>query len=117
MIYIEVLEGVIVSLGNSCSTPFRSDPIGGSEPVLGCSFNYFYLIFIYYYFFKSVATRIPGPTRIADLNLSPIYFDRFHLSYQNILFMSFRFRVFNYAEAICKTPTLLNVIIVVIELI
>ena len=32
-------------------------------------------------------------------NRSPVYFDRFHLSNQNILFMSFPFRVFNYAEA------------------
>ena len=37
---------------------------------------------------------------MADPNRSPVYSDRFHLSYQNILFMSFHFRVFNYAEAI-----------------
>ena len=37
---------------------------------------------------------------MADLNRSPVYFDRFHLSYQNILFMSFHFRVFNYTEAV-----------------
>ena len=37
---------------------------------------------------------------MADPNRSPVYSDRFHLSYQNILFMSFRFRVFNYVEAI-----------------
>ena len=37
---------------------------------------------------------------MTDPNWSPVYFDRFHLSYQNILFMSFHFRVFNYAEAI-----------------
>ena len=30
---------------------------------------------------------------------NPVYSKRFHLSYQNILFMSFRFRVFNYVEA------------------
>ena len=36
---------------------------------------------------------------MADPNRSPVYSDRFQLSYQNILFMSFRFRVFNYAEA------------------
>ena len=41
-----------------------------------------------------------GPTRMANPNRSPVYYDRFHLSYQNILFMSFCFRVFNYAEAI-----------------
>ena len=37
---------------------------------------------------------------MADPNRSPVYSDRFHLSYQNILFMSFHFRVFNYAEAV-----------------
>ena len=35
---------------------------------------------------------------MADPNQSPIYSDRFHLSYQNILFMSFYFRVFNYVH-------------------
>ena len=37
---------------------------------------------------------------MADPNRSPVYSDRFHLSYQNILFMSFHFRVFNCAEAV-----------------
>ena len=36
---------------------------------------------------------------MADLNRSLVYSNRFHLSYQNILVMSFCFRVFNYAEA------------------
>ena len=54
--------------------------------------------FLLFYFCKSVATRIPGPTRRADSNRSLVYSDRFHLSYQNILFMSFHFRVFNYTE-------------------
>ena len=80
-----------------------SDPIGGFELVLGCSFNSFCLIFnlfvCFFFFCKSVATRIPGPIRRAGPNRSPVYSDRFHLSSQNILFMSFRFRVFNYAEA------------------
>ena len=35
-----------------CSNPFRSDPIGGSESILGCSFNSFYLFFIYLFFLK-----------------------------------------------------------------
>ena len=67
------------------------------------SFIYFCLflfIFVYFclFFCKSVATRIPGPTQMADPNQSPVYSDFFHLSYQNILFMSFHFRVFNYVE-------------------
>ena len=45
-------------------------------------------------------TRILDPTRMADLNRSLVYFDRFHLSYQNILFMLFHFIVVNYAEAV-----------------
>ena len=44
-------------------------------------------------------TRILGQTRMTDPNRSPVYSDRFHLSYQNVLFMSFPFRVFNYGEA------------------
>ena len=37
---------------------------------------------------------------MAELNQSPVYSDCFHLSYQNILFMSFHFRVFNYTEVV-----------------
>ena len=59
----------------------------------------FIYLFIKIFFFKNVATRIPGLTRMVDPNRSPVYSDRFHLSYQNILFMLFCFRVFNYAEA------------------
>ena len=44
MIMVRVLE-------RSCSTPFRSDPIGGSESDPGCSFNSFYLLFIWLSFF------------------------------------------------------------------
>ena len=44
-------------------------------------------------------TRIPGPTRMEDPNRSPVYSDRFYLSYQNVLFMSFHFKVLIYAEA------------------
>ena len=75
---------------NQCCTPFRSNPIGGFEPDPGCSFNYFLFIYL---FFKNVAIQIPGPTRMADSNWSLVYSDRFHLSCQNILFMSFHFRV------------------------
>ena len=60
----------------------------------------FLFTFYLFVFFKSVVTRISGPTRIADPNRSPVYSDHFHLSYQNILFMSFHFRFFNYAEAV-----------------
>ena len=34
-----------VSFDRHCSTPFRFDPIGGSEPDPGCLFNSFYLPF------------------------------------------------------------------------
>ena len=37
---------------------------------------------------------------MADPNQSPVYSDRFHFSHQTILFLSFHFRVFNYAEAV-----------------
>ena len=36
---------------------------------------------------------------MADPNRNPVYSDRFYLSYQNILFMSFHFKVLIYAEA------------------
>ena len=62
-------------------------------------FVYFSFVCLFVFFFcKSVATRIPSLTRRADTNRSSVYSDRFHLSYQNILFMSFHFRVFNYSE-------------------
>ena len=41
----------------------------------------------------------PDPTRMTDPNRSPVYSDRFYLFYQNILFMSFHFRVLIYTEA------------------
>ena len=85
-----------------CSTPYRSDPICGSEPDTDARlilFFFFHLFVCLFIFCKSVATRIPGQTRRADPNRSPVYSDRFHLSYQNILFMSFHFRIFNYTEA------------------
>ena len=53
---------------SQCSAPSRSDPIVGFEPIPGCSFNSFCLLFIYLFFFKSVATRILGPTRMPDPN-------------------------------------------------
>ena len=44
-------------------------------------------------------TQIPGPTQIADPNRSPVYSDHFYLSYQNVLFTSFLFRVIIYVKA------------------
>ena len=65
----------------SCNTP--------SGPTRLADLNRFrdarlILLFTFYLFvfFKSVATRIPGPTRMANLNRSPVYSDLFHLSYQ-----------------------------------
>ena len=37
---------------------------------------------------------------MVNSNRIPVYSDRFYLSYKNILFMSFHFRVFNYVEAV-----------------
>ena len=75
--------------GNYCRTPFQSDPIGGSKPNPGCSFNSFYLPFYLIFFFKNVTTRILNSTRMADLNRSPVYSDCFHLSYHNIFLCHF----------------------------
>ena len=52
---------------------------------------------------------------MADSNRSPVYSDRFHLSYQNILFMSFHFRVFNCAEAV-SNGRLINIYFYTIRL-
>ena len=62
-----------------CSDPReRPDPIGESKPKpRGRPVNSFYLHFYYVLFFKNVATRIPGPTRMADPNRSPVYSDVF----------------------------------------
>ena len=79
--------------------PFlRSDPIGESEPDLGCSFNSLYLLFIYLFFFKCRNSNpLPDSNGGSEPKLGLL--DRFHLSYQKHLFMSFRFRVFNNIEA------------------
>ena len=51
----------LVSLfDTSYGTPFQSDPIGGSEPVPGCSFNSFCLLFICFVFcFFFVKVSLP----------------------------------------------------------
>ena len=83
-----------------CSTLFQSDRLADPNRFWDARLILFvYFSFVCFFFCKSVETRILGTTRRVDLNRSPVYSDRFHLSYQNILFMSFRFRVFNYAEA------------------
>ena len=48
-------------LQEACSTPFRSDLIGGSEPVPECSFNSFYLPFYLFYFFQKCRDSNPRP--------------------------------------------------------
>ena len=60
----------------------------------------FVFTFYLFVFFLSVVTRIPRSTLMVDPNRSPVYSDIFHLSYQNILFMSFHFSVFSYAKAV-----------------
>ena len=62
-----------------CSDPrARPDPIGESEPKpRGRPFDPFYLHFYYVFFFKTIATRIPGSTRRVDPNRSPVYSDVF----------------------------------------
>ena len=46
---LDEVDGVICSpkieVVGTCSTSLRSNHIGGSKPVLGCSFNSFYLPF------------------------------------------------------------------------
>ena len=49
-------------LQEACSTPFRSDLICGSEPIPGCSFNYFYLRFYLFVFFSKMS-RLESPAR------------------------------------------------------
>ena len=68
-----------VELVIHCSDPrARSDRNGESEPKPGdARFISFYLHFITFLKKKSVATRIPGLTRMADSNQSPVYFDVF----------------------------------------
>ena len=61
---------------DSCSDPqARSNPISGSEPKPGDACLIIFVIFHLFvvFFFKNVATRIPGPTRMEDPNWSPVY--------------------------------------------
>ena len=54
----------LVTANRRCSTPFLSNPIGGSELVSGCSFNSFCLSFIYLFFFKvsrPESSALPNP--------------------------------------------------------
>ena len=73
-----------------CSTPFRD-----ARLIL---FVYFSFVFFFFFVKVSRLESSARPTLRADPNRSPVYFDCFHLSYQNILFMSFCFKVFNCAE-------------------
>ena len=52
-------------------------------------FIYFSFVFFLFFFCKSVATRILGPTQRTDLNRSPVYSYRFHLFYQKIYLCHF----------------------------
>ena len=45
----------------NCSNPLRSNPIGGSEPVPGCSFNCFYLPFYLNFLFQKCHDPNPRP--------------------------------------------------------
>ena len=47
----EMINEVLHIKDPKCSTPFRSDLIGGSEPDLGCLFNSFYLLLFWLFFF------------------------------------------------------------------
>ena len=70
--------------GHLCSTPFRPDPIGGSEPNLGCSDT-----------ILSAATPEPGPTRLADP-------DRIPSDARLILFIYFFYLNFLFQK--CRDP-------------
>ena len=55
-------------------------------------FHLFVCLFVF--FVKGSRPESPVLTKRANPNRSPVYSDRFHISYQNILFISFCFRVF-----------------------
>ena len=61
--------------------------------------RFFLFTVLFKFFFKNVKTRIFDPTRMVDPNRSLVYSNRFYLSYQNVLFMSFHFKVLIYTEA------------------
>ena len=94
----------------SVTPVFRSDPIGGSEPVSGCSFNSFYLLFIYLFLFSKVSR----PESLARLDPGLLRPFSFVLS-KTFLFMSFHFSVFNYVEAV-SNGRLINIYFYTIRL-
>ena len=71
--------GLIFIFFTYCSDPqARPDPIGESEPKpRGRPFNYFIYVLLCF-LFQNVVTQIPGPTRMADPNRSPVYSDIFN---------------------------------------
>ena len=84
----------------------RLDQVGGSklEPgLLGhfqLSSQNILFGFIKFFVFKSVATRIPHSTRLADPSWSPVYSDIFNYLVKTFCLVLFHFRLFNYAEAL-----------------
>ena len=81
----------------SYSTPFRSDQIGRSEPLPGCSFNSSF--FLFFFFFKVWPPESPARLKWQIQTETQFTPTVFIYLIKNILFMSFYFRVFNYAEA------------------
>ena len=84
----------------------RLDPVGRSKSEPGLLrhfqlssqniFVWFYSIFV----FKSVATRIPDSTRLADPRRSPVYSGIFNYLLKTFCWVLFHFRLFNYTEAL-----------------
>ena len=87
-------------LGDKCSTPFWSDPIGKSKPVSGCLFNYFYLLFIYLFFFSQKCRDLnPWPNPNGGYEPEPSLLRLFSFILSKHFILSFHFRVFIYTEA------------------
>ena len=59
---------------------------------LGCPFKTFCFVILNFFVFKSVATRIPDLTRLADPRWSPVYSDVFNQSIHFILLNFFIFK-------------------------
>ena len=93
MLFFIFAKNYYIVYVDCCSDPrARPDLVDRSEPKpQGRPFNFFLFTFYYVFFFKGVATRIPGSTRRAGPNRSPVYFDVFIYLIKH-LFMLYHFR-------------------------
>ena len=94
-IYVPVFAKKTSGFHRICSTLFWSNPIGGSEPVPGCSFNSFYLNFLFQK--CRIPNSLPDPNGRSEPE--PDLLRQFSFILSKHFIYVIHFRVFNYTEA------------------